>query len=152
VCSHTRFIFHCSHFFFGTTNDKTVCQNDPFSKWIIDGALDHIPFIIYDEDGTPLLCYGGHLLVDGGYLKFACFICPQSRRTDTKAVYWSECTESARKDVECVFGILKSRFLSLANPIEYMSPFDIEYMMKCCCILHNMLLIYDGLESTYFLE
>jgi hypothetical protein len=150
VCSHTRFIFYCSHFYVGITNDKNICLNDPFSKWCIDGGLSWISYVVYDEDGRPKLCYGGHILVDGGYHKYACFICPQPRRTDSKSVYWSECLESARKDVECVFGILKARFRCLCRGIEYRKPLTIEYMMKCCSILHNMLLMYDGLEERYY--
>ena len=70
----------------------------------------------------------GHILVDGGYLKHVCFIPPSNRRTDSDTVYWSECLESTRKDVECVFGILKARFRILANGIEYSDPTLIEHI------------------------
>ena len=91
----------------------------------------------YDRDGRPRRCYGGHVLVDGGYQKIGCYIPPQRVRVDSAAVYWSECVESTRKDVECVFGILKARFRILASHIEYTEATTIEYIMSCC-ILHNI--------------
>ena len=98
---------------------QTVAKNDWFSKWCIDGGLNYIQYAVYDRDGRPRRCYGGHLLVDGGYQKIGCFIPPQRVRVDSAAVYWCECVESTRKDVECVFGILKARFRILAKCIEY---------------------------------
>jgi len=61
-------------------------------------------------------------------------------------VLWSEWVESIRKDVECFFGVLKARFQFLRNPIEY-NIFTIDDVFKTCCILHNMLLAYDGLDG-----
>lgn len=51
--------------------------------------------------------------------------------------------ESIRKDVECFFGILKIRFRYLSNPVLSHGMTTIEYAMKTCCILHNMILEYD---------
>jgi hypothetical protein len=77
--------------------------------------------------------------------------------------------ESVRKDIECCYGILKVRFKILACPIQYHSrigkqvrvclDFNLvflliirmqEYISKInntvwtCCILHNLLLGFDG--------
>ena len=62
-------------------------------------------------------------------------------------VYFSEWLESLRKDVECVFGILKARFRILKNAINYHYHEDVENIMFLCCILHNMLLTCDGLDT-----
>ena len=110
VCTHTRLITHCSNYFYGAMNDKSISRHDSFSKWCMAGGLDKVRFIVYDKHGRPRRCRGGHVLVDGGYLKWACFLPPQHKRGETASVYWSECMESVRKDIECVFGILKSRF------------------------------------------
>ena len=82
VCSHTRLIFHCSNFFFGQSHDQTVAKNDWFSKWIIDGGLNNIQYVVYDRDGRPRRCYGGHVLVDGGYQKIGCW----NRRNRTSSM------------------------------------------------------------------
>jgi len=91
VCDHTRKILYCSEWFPGAVHDITVCRNDLFSKQCMDeDKLGKVEFILYDEYGRPRKCNGGHILVDEGYLKFACFICPQPHRCETSAVYWSE--------------------------------------------------------------
>lgn len=49
---------------------------DDFSKWLMDEeALKNVQYVLFDEYGRPRKCLGGHILIDGGYLKHACFIC-----------------------------------------------------------------------------
>ncbi len=57
--------------------------------------------------------------------------------------------ESVRKDVECTFGILKGRFRFLSNKIVIQSAQCIEDAFTTCCILHNMLLKFDGLDRRW---
>ena len=51
--------------------------------------------------------------------------------------------------MECVFGILKGRFRCLKLPILYQSKRCIDNMFFTCCVLHNMLLQYDGLDVRW---
>jgi hypothetical protein len=51
-----------------------------------------------------------------------------------------------RKDVECTFGILKKRFRILKNGVPY-SRAVTNAIVRTCAILHNMLLVYDGLDE-----
>lgn len=55
--------------------------------------------------------------------------------------------ESVRKDVECFFGILKGRFRILKLPILYRDKKAIDNVFFACCILHNILHAYDGLDE-----
>lgn len=55
---------------------------------------------------------------------------------------------SVRKDVEDTFGALKRRFRILRVPSMFFNEGDITNMFKTCCILHNMLLDWDGLAGT----
>ncbi len=57
--------------------------------------------------------------------------------------------ESVRKDVECCFGSIKQRFRILKNPIEYHTKDSIDNVFFTCCILHNMLLQFDGLDRRW---
>ena len=57
--------------------------------------------------------------------------------------------ESVRKDVECVFGILKGRFRCLKLPIYLHDKNVIDNMFFTCCILHNMLLTEDGYDRRW---
>ena len=46
--------------------------------------------------------------------------------------------ESIRKDVERAFGILQARFAIVRMPSRLWSVEDMGMIMKCCIILHNM--------------
>lgn len=61
-------------------------------------------------------------------------------------IAWSKRLESVRKDVECFFGILKGRFRILKLPVLYRKREDVDNVFFTCCILHNMLHAYDGLD------
>ena len=69
---------------------------------------------------------GAYLISDGGYHRWGCLVNPyhlQPPGTDLEL--WSNNIESVRKDIECVFGILKKRFLILKHPIRLHSPYCI---------------------------
>ncbi|CAM9101396.1 unnamed protein product, partial [Pylaiella littoralis] len=55
--------------------------------------------------------------------------------------------ESVRKDVECFFGILKARFRILKLAMTYQKQERLDYVFFTCCILHNMLHTYDGMDN-----
>lgn len=48
--------------------------------------------------------------------------------------------ESVRKDVECVFGIIKQRHRLFRSRIQIWNTVDIENAFSAACILHNMCL------------
>ena len=52
-----------------------------------------------------------------------------------------------RKDVECVFGIMKKRFRILATPFLDMETGRLDTTMKVCAILHNMCTRDSGLAD-----
>ena len=49
--------------------------------------------------------------------------------------------------MECIFGILKKRFLFLKNPIRLHDPKQIERIMVTCAVIHNLLHEYDGVDD-----
>ena len=65
----------------------------------------------------------------------------------SKMEQWSENMESATKDVECTFDILKKRFLFLKNPIKIHLPEKIKDAFKTCAAIHNWLHKYDGWDN-----
>lgn len=71
-----------------------------------------------------------------------------SKQPITEAdIQFSKSLESVRKDVECFFGILKTRFRILKLSLAYQSQKSIDYVFFTCCILHNMLHTYDGMDG-----
>ena len=47
--------------------------------------------------------------------------------------------ESARKDVECAFGVLQSHFAIVQRPARFWKPDDVVNIIQACVILHNMI-------------
>jgi hypothetical protein len=60
--------------------------------------------------------------------------------------YFSTNLESVRKDVECVFGIIKKRFKVLDYGFKFRSMAICEKIFYTCCCLHNEML--DMMESS----
>jgi hypothetical protein len=56
---------------------------------------------------------------------------------------------NVRKDVECFFGILKGRFRFLKNPITLQKKEDLDNLLATCCIINNMILKENGLDSLW---
>lgn len=66
---------------------------------------------------------------------------------NTDDAAFSAMLESVRKDVDCFFGILKERFRTLKLSIPYNNKKDIDNVFFTCCILHNMLHTFDGMDQ-----
>ena len=56
--------------------------------------------------------------------------------------------ESMRKDVECVFGILKARFRILKYGMRFRNVNTVNDVFHTCCALHNQLLRHDGFTEN----
>jgi hypothetical protein len=109
----------------------------------LEGKLAEVQGVMFDERGEPCICKGGYIIVDGGYPKSQYLIDGTTHSWDVRTTVWSEWLESVRKDVECFFGIMKSRFRIFANAIQLHNFFDIECAWRSCIILHNMLIEYE---------
>lgn len=86
--------------------------------------------------------------MDGGFIKSAVMIDPIGHSFQRAQVLWSEFLESIRKDVECVNALLKNRFRTLKNPVYFHKPEFIENLFKASCMLHNLILAWDGNDSS----
>lgn len=114
-----------------------------------DGKYGEVPYELYNEDGVMVEHKGLWLISDGGYHRWKCMAAPMKLAHDLPSTRWSCSLESVRKDVECVNGQLKSRFRELKNPMELHNKDDIDNVFFTCCVLHNMLLEYDGFDRQW---
>jgi hypothetical protein len=131
---------------YGTTNDITMSHMDPISRLFLDGSYSHVEFVLFSEKGQPILVRGAFLITDNGFEKLACFVMPQKIVFKPANMRLSEWIESIRKDVERTFGILKARWRILRNAIPYHNVVFIDAVMTTCCVFHNIILRYDGLD------
>ena len=173
VSSHTRRVMAVSRAFYGTDNDKTMARQDDAIHEIVAGRLKDFEWQRFDAEGNTIIEVSPYFLVDGGYLQVPCFVCPKKHRApDSDEDKFSKLVESMRKDVgefpcfyivlfnlffistnlfivylECTFGSLKKRFHILKHDIRLHSVDYIENIFVACCIIHNMLLDYDGWDD-----
>ena len=156
TCSHARKIYHCSHGFAGSKNDKTISKFEVLLEAVEKEPLyTETTWTCFTEAGVVLERKGVYLICDGGYHKWYHMICGLKNTSSLAHTLWSCQMESVRKDVECLYGILKMRFGILARPLQYHSKTAPDYLRKMnnivwsCCILHNLLLGYDRLDSLW---
>ena len=111
--------------------------------------VDHdVEFEVFVE-GTLVKKKGVYYLCDGGYHKWTCMINPMKHTSCRDDRLWSEWVESTRKDVECVFGILKGRFRFLRHGILLQTQEKVDTAFFTCCILHNLILEADGMDRRW---
>ena len=147
---HTSKIIAVTHGYPGTRSDRTIVRFDGFVTDIHDGIKYHdVTFPMCDIKGEEYEEKGAWLLCDNGYHKWRCMQCPLKHSAIPRETLWSEWAETVRKDVECAFGVLKGKFRCLKLPIYYHNKDHIDYMFYSCCIMHNMLLHFDGLDVRW---
>ncbi|GJW46061.1 serine/threonine-protein kinase STY17-like protein [Tanacetum coccineum] len=100
-----------------------------------------IPFV-----GNGVNYPSGYYLVDGIYPELAPLVktIPEPADDDHKRILYKQKQESARKDVERAFGVLKKKWAILANPARALRKDRIVSMMYTCIILHNMIRKYKN--------
>jgi hypothetical protein len=95
----------------------------------------------YAKDGTVRTSKGMHLICDNGHLTWPTTICPHAHFNSTLLEgFFLTNLESVRKDVECMFGILKKRWRVLNNGILFRDIDVCDKVFTTCCCLHNFLL------------
>ena len=149
VVDHNRRILSVSASNYGTRNDKTLVRLDDYIMDVKNKKeYADVEYTVW-VGGERVTRRGVWFLCDGGYHKWCCMINPMKHTSCREERLWSEWMESTRKDVECCFGILKSRFRILKNGLLCQTQEGIDRVFYTCCILHNMLLEVDGLDTRW---
>lgn len=150
VSTPTRRILASTREFYGTWNDKLISRHDETVKRMRTAhRYTKHNWAFIGSDGEEHTETGLYFICDGGYQSWPVFICPfKDQREGTLPFKWSKHAESIRKDVECTFGILKKRFMILKHPSRFRDQETIGHVFKTCCALHNMLIEFDGYDSS----
>jgi len=126
---------------FGHRNDLDIVKTDGNVRIIQTGFFQNVMWDYYDKYGFTLSARGTYLICNNGYLQWPTTICPYvSARNSTVEGYFSTNLESVRKDVECIFGILKKRWKILNNGFYYRDIVKCDKIFKVCCWLNNFML------------
>ncbi|GKC34022.1 ALP1-like protein [Tanacetum coccineum] len=141
VASHDLWIWHAFFGVAGSNNDVNVLYQSPIFNDLKSGRAPEIPFVANGVNYPS-----GYYLVDGIYPELAPLVktIPEPADDDHKRILYKQKQESARKDVERAFGVLKKKWAILANPARALRKDRIVSMMYTCIILHNMIRKYKN--------
>lgn len=89
----------------------------------------------------------GYYLAYGIYLEWATFVKTIPMPQGEKRKLFAQQHESARKDVEQVFGVLQSRFAIIRGRARAWHIETLKHIIYACIILHNM--IVEDEQHTY---
>nr|XP_043620103.1 uncharacterized protein LOC122591946 [Erigeron canadensis] len=123
----------------GSLNDINVMQQSPLFLPERMGIAPNCPFTVNGHTYKR-----GYYLVDGIYLVWSTFVKAYKYPTDPKEKMFKKAQESARKDVERVFGVLKQKWGILARPFRQRSIKTIRNLVYACVIMHNMIIKDNG--------
>ena len=147
ACTHRRRIISCTSGFPGSRNDKYIVRYDSFIQSLHNGAKYRDNTFELRSDTETISTAGFYLLVDNGYHRWRELQNPIKRAANMETAQYSKWLESVRKDIECTFGILKGRFRILKIPMLLQKQDQIDNVFKTCCVLHNMILAYNGRDQ-----
>nr|GEU67491.1 protein ALP1-like [Tanacetum cinerariifolium] len=88
----------------GANNDINVLDNSSLFDDLLDDKAHVAPYVANGVEFEK-----GYYLADGIYPQWASFLKSFMVANDTKHAYFKKRKEGARKDVECVFGVLQGR-------------------------------------------
>jgi hypothetical protein len=119
----------------GSCNDLNILDRSTVFDDLANGRTPQVEFFVngnrYDM---------AYYLADKIYLKWATLVKTKSEPVNPKDSTFADAQESARKDVERCFGVLRSRFRIIQQAGRMWSPHDMNTIMRACIILHNMII------------
>nr|GEV78357.1 hypothetical protein [Tanacetum cinerariifolium] len=115
VASQDLWIWHAFFGVVGSNNDINVLFQSPLFNDLKTRRALKIPFV-----ANSVTFPSGYYLADGIYLELAPLVktIPEPADDNHKRILYKQKQESARKDVERAFGVLKKKWSILANPIR----------------------------------
>jgi hypothetical protein len=137
-------IWHAFYGMPGSCNDLNVLDNSPFIAQLMEGHYRGV----HEFEVNGRVRDQVYLLTDGIYPAWACFQKGYAQPVTDKQKLFAQKVSAARKDVERSFGVLRKRWSWLKQPCRMYFVEDIGLLLKCCLILHNMVIEDERHEST----
>lgn len=148
TCDHSGKINTVSTGCAATCGDSVIVTYDlSVLPLLNDPLFKDKEYTLYSLSGETATHKGVYGLTDNGYFCHPLFAFPFKNSLHPNFIHWSKRTESVRKDIECVFGRLKVRFEILNHYIKTQDKVKVDRIFKTCCILHNMILKWDGYDT-----
>ncbi|XP_023769787.2 uncharacterized protein LOC111918343 [Lactuca sativa] len=139
IASHDLWIWHAFFGPGGANNDINVLDQSPVFNDTYLGKSHDVPF---QANGVAYKC--GFYLTDGINPPLSVFVKSFTCPNDPKKKKFKEAQESARKDVERAFDVLKRRWQVLTVGARSYEVKRLQHVMYACIILHNKILEDEG--------
>ena len=135
ISDHRRYIWYANFGDPGSLNDLNILDRSSIVGAMLSGQLDITtdPYTINNNPRDWM-----YFLVDGIYPEWSIFVNTFNNATDPLKKHFASHQEKVRKDIECAFGVLVSRFHVLQRPIRNWYLEEIVDLLHCCVIIHNM--------------
>lgn len=121
----------------GSLNDLNQLNKSNIVAGILSGKLE-TKVQPYQIGQSMIMRDHMYFLVDGIYPNWSIFAKTVHHPLTTVEKMYSNQQEAVRKDVERAFGILVKKFSILKQPLRKWYLNDVQDLMKCCIIMHNM--------------
>ncbi|XP_058464499.1 uncharacterized protein LOC131438464 [Malaya genurostris] len=121
----------------GSLNNISVLDRSPILDKIIHDNFLNGTYYLRNQRRDR-----GYLLANGIYPDWPILLKTISNPFSAKKQLFAKMQESARKDIECAFGILQQCWHILKTPCRIWDMPTINQIMKTCVILHNMRIEY----------
>jgi hypothetical protein len=135
VASYDRWIWHAFFGLPGSHNGINVLKHSSIFTELAQGRAPPVNYSINGHDYTM-----GYYLADAIYPQWSTFVKTISAPLEAKKKHFARVQEACRKDVECAFGILQTRFSIVRGPTRFWDEATLNNIMKACIILHNMII------------
>jgi hypothetical protein len=139
VASEDTWIWHAFFGLPGTLNDINVLNRSPLFARLVSGDAPTCNYKVMNNEYSM-----GYYLTDGIYPEWATLVKAIKEKNGVpltrKEANFTKAQEKARKDIERAFGVLQARFAIVRGPARFWDKKTLENIMKCCVILHNMIL------------
>ena len=125
-------------------NDINVLQRSPVFARFAEGNSPLVNFIINGHNYDK-----GYYLGDETHPQWTTIVKTIPNLAGEKRKRFSQEQESARKDVECAFGVLQSRWGIVRYPARTWSMKKPWEVTTACVIMHNMIIEDERSERMY---
>lgn len=135
ISDHRKYFWHVNFGDAGSLNDLNVLDKSSIVGSLLSGKLDirTDPYFINSKERDWM-----YFLVDAIYPSWSIFVTTYTNPVDPKKKFFAQQQERVRKDIECSFGVLISRFHILERPLRNWYLEDIKNLLHACVIISNM--------------
>ncbi len=122
--------------FLSSNNDINVLDRSPFITNLLQGPAQDMDFVV---NGNTYPKY--YLCANGNYFQWSIFVQTIHEPQGKKRQHFSKMQEGAKKDMECCFWVLQTRFAIIQNLNKKWDMANIKsILIGCDVILHNLII------------